>query len=163
MSPYGNPEIDPVRAEFWEMCVRRDIEAFIAQDWTICAHDFQEPGFIGIDGRLSGNPDDWRVTFPTLASYREAWLQQSGDFAREDFVEDRRNALYGAISIAAVEFSGDTALIHKKFDGGLTRRDGSRAPLCWQSLYFARRIAGKWKLCGFVGYLPNSAVAVRAP
>lgn len=149
--------------ELWEICIRRDVEAFLAQDWELCAADFHEPGFIGIDGRASANPDDWRITFPTLAAYREAWVGQSRDFAGRHYAEDPKVALYAAISLAAVDIDGDTALVHKKFDGSLQRLDGAREPLVWQSLFFARRFEARWKLCGFVGYLPNPMGVAQAP
>lgn len=148
--------------ELWEICVRRDVEAFLAKDWTICAADFHEQGFIGIDGRASDNPDEWRITFPTLAAYRESWIRQSRDFGNQRYASDPRAALYAAISLAAVNIEGDAALVHKKFDGSLTREDGSLERLLWQSLFFARRLEGRWKLCGFVGYLPSPMGGTRA-
>jgi hypothetical protein len=142
------------------MCVRRDIEAFLAQDWSICGDDFIAEGFIGLDGRFNANPDTWRITFPTLDSYRDVWLMQSRDFNHRRFRENPREALFGAISISAIEFNGDTALVHKKFAGHLTELNGDQMPIRWQSLYFARNLGGRWRLNGFVGYLPGAMCKV---
>jgi hypothetical protein len=150
----ANPFDDPDRKALWEICVRRDIEAFLAQNWPLTAEDFQADGFVGIDGCFLANPDAWKLTFPTLDSYRAAWEQQSREFAREQFTESPRAVLYAAMRLDPIELRGDHALIHKKFTGELKTKAGNVVPLRWQSLFFARRVAGQWKLHGFVGYLP---------
>jgi len=53
-----------------------------------------------------------------------------------------------------IEIKGEHALVHKKFAGELKTKSGKVLPLHWQSLFFASRVAGSWKLRGFVGYLP---------
>lgn len=141
--------------ELWEMSVRRDIEAFLAQDWGLCADDFYEPNFIGLDGCFSDNPDAWKITFPSLIAYRDAWIQQSRQFAAEQYAEDPRQVLYEALSLADIKIEGKTALVQKKFEGSLTRLNGEQQRLVWQSLFFLRKFVDGWKFCGFVGYLPN--------
>ena len=53
-----------------------------------------------------------------------------------------------------IDLAGDIAVAHKKFDGKLARADGGTDVLLWQTLYFCRKVAGRWKLTGFVGYMP---------
>ncbi len=44
---------------------------------------------------------------------------------------------------------------HKKFDGAATTVDGQEVVLRFQSIFHLARIEGRWKIAGFVGYLPN--------
>ena len=46
------------------------VEAFISKDWSMVADDFIEEAFIGIDGRHTGNPDGWILSFPDLETYK---------------------------------------------------------------------------------------------
>jgi hypothetical protein len=39
---------DRDREQIWEMLVRRDIEAFVTENWSLVADDFDEPRFLGI-------------------------------------------------------------------------------------------------------------------
>lgn len=149
------PETDSDRHAIWQMIVHRDIDAFLAKDWSMVAEDFIEEGFIGIDGRYMANPDSWRLTFPDLAAYRSAWLEQANAFADEHFADDVRKALFDATTLRDIEINGDTALLHKKFDGGIKRTAGPPMILRWQTLYQCRKVNGRWKLAGFVGYMPN--------
>ena len=57
MIQFINPfnQQDPDRYAIWEMLVKRDIEAFIDNDWDAVANDFVEDGFMGIDARSSGS------------------------------------------------------------------------------------------------------------
>ena len=155
--PFQNPfpASDSLRHAIWEMLVPRDIDAFLAADWSMVAGDFVEDGFIGIDGRHETSPDQWRLTFPTLSAYRDEWLRQAREFASQSFAEDPRNAIFTATTLEDIEIAGETALVRKKFDGGLTKTDGSRDVMLWQTLYYCRLHAGRWKISGFTGYLPN--------
>ena len=110
---------------------------------------------IGIDGRKQVSPDKWRLAFPTLAAYRDEWLRQARDFATQSFAEDTRTAIFTTTTLEDIEIEGDMALVRKKFDGGLTKSDGSRDIMQWQTLYYCRLHEGRWKICGFTGYLPN--------
>jgi hypothetical protein len=150
-NPFPN---DPDRAAIWTMLVERDIAAFVAADWGMVADDFIAEQFLGIDGRASGNPDAWRIGFPTLAAYRDEWLRQANESAAIAYGEDRGAAIHRATTLMDIEINGDVALAHKKFDGTIARADGGKDVLNWQSLYFCRRHAGRWKLTGFAGYLP---------
>lgn len=66
-----------------------------------------------------------------------------------------REALYHAMKLTQIEIIGDTALLHRKFDGWLTRTNGHRVNLQWQTLYLCRKHEGRWKIASFTGYLPN--------
>jgi len=149
-----NPFTDPERRALWEMLVERDIRAFIASDWSLVADDFLEDEFYGVDGRRLVNPDGWRLTYPTLESYRARWLSQAAAFHAANAEENPSEALHALTELRDIEISGDRALAHKKFDGTLKTREGARR-LCWQTLYHCRKLGGKWKICGFTGYMPN--------
>jgi hypothetical protein len=150
-NPFPN---DPDRAAIWTMLVERDIAAFVAADWDMVADDFIPEHFLGIDGGGADNPDSWRIGFPTLAAYRDEWLRQAAESAKQTYAEDRGAAIHRATTLIDIEINGDIALAHKKFDGAIARADGGTDVLNWQSLYFCRRHDGRWKLTGFAGYLP---------
>lgn len=156
-TPFDNPfpASDNDRHSIWIMLVERDIEAFLAADWSMVAKDFIAEGFFGIDGCHTDNPDHWRLNFASLAAYRNEWLKQAVAFRQQEFSEDRRAALFGATLLRDIEINNDLALVHKKFDGGIKRANGTRDIMNWQTLYFCRRQAGVWKIIGFNGYLPN--------
>jgi hypothetical protein len=155
--PFQNPfpPEDEARHAIWQMLVPRDIDAFLAADWSMVADDFVEEGFIGISGNRDGNPDTWRLAFPTLAAYRDEWLRQAADFATQSYGEDPRAAIFTTTTLEDIEVSGDTALVRKKFDGGIRKADGTLDVMRWQTLYYCRRHEGAWKISGFTGYLPN--------
>ncbi|OCP16175.1 hypothetical protein [Ensifer sp. LC163] len=155
--PFLNPfpSSDTARHAIWEMLVPRDIDAFLSADWSMVAGDFVEDGFIGIDGRRETNPDNWRLTFPSLSAYRDEWLRQSKDFAGLSFAEDTRAAIFKTTTLEDIEVNGDFALARKKFDGGLKKADGSFDVMKWQTVYYCRLHEERWKISGFTGYLPN--------
>jgi enamine deaminase RidA (YjgF/YER057c/UK114 family) len=159
-SPFPN---DPDRHEIWTMLVERDIRAFIQFDWTPIADDFVEEGFMGIDGRGLSNPDGWRINFATLDAYREEWLRQARQFAETAWAEDPEAAIYAATTLRDIEISGDSALVHKKFDGRIRQQGGGATVLNWQTLYRCRKVGGKWKIAGFTGYLPHPMGTGQAP
>lgn len=145
---------DPDRHAIWEMLVARDIDAFIAANWTMVQGDFIAPGFLGIDAKRNDNPDEWRIGFPTLDAYRDEWLRQAKASAAVAYAENLRAAIFRATELSDIEITGDVAVAHKKFDGVIARADGTHDVLNWQTLYFARRLGSVWKLTGFVGYMP---------
>src|ERR1700712_273221 len=147
------PAGDPDRQQIWEMLVRRDIDAFLAHDWTAVAGDFVSQGFLGISGNRSGNPDSWTIAFPTLAAYRDSWLAETIDQA--DFAEELRPALFRVSKLRDIEIAGERALAHKKFDGEIARKDGGMQKMRWQSVYHLHKADGAWKIAGFNGYMPN--------
>lgn len=155
--PFRNPfpTSDSAQHAIWEMLVTRDIDAFLSADWPMVAGDFIADGFIGIDGRRETNPDRWRLAFPSLAAYRDEWLRQARDFAGQAFGEDPRAAIFSTTTLEDIEINGDLALARKKFHGGIKKADGQFDVMKWQTVYYCRLHEGRWKICGFTGYLPN--------
>ncbi|UXS02472.1 hypothetical protein [Agrobacterium tumefaciens] len=155
--PFKNPfpETDFARHSIWEMLVTRDIDAFLAADWDKVADDFVEDGFLGINANRETNPDNWRLSFPSLVAYRDEWLRQAQDFQKEKFADDPRTAIFTTTTLEEIEVEGETALVRKKFDGGLRKADGSFDTMKWQTLYYCRLHQGRWKISGFTGYMPN--------
>ncbi|HBF28099.1 hypothetical protein [Rhizobium sp.] len=155
--PFKNPfpSTDATRSAIWEMLVSRDIDAFLAADWSMVADDFIPDSFIGINGNRDANPDNWRLSFPNLAAYRDEWLRQAKDFATQSFSEDPRTAIFTTTTLESIEIEGETALVRKKFEGGIKKPDGGFDEMRWQTLYYCRLHEGRWKISGFTGYLPN--------
>ena len=147
---------DPDRHEIWEMLMRRDFEAFLSADWTMIGSDFLEAEFQGIDGGKRPDPDQWRLRFPDLASYRAEWLTQAADFQKIEIKGIAKlEFLFQSCVLRDIEITGERAMAHKKFQGNATTTTGAPVQLAWQTLYFVRKIARQWKIAGFVGYLPN--------
>ncbi|WP_273784205.1 hypothetical protein [Brucella intermedia] len=144
---------DKDREQIWEMLVRRDIEAFVSQDWSLVADDFDEVRFLGIHAHNDRNPDKWDAGFPTLASYRDEWLRQAAESAAVEYAESLAEGIFRATDLSVIDVTGDVALARKKFDGTIARKDGSVDRLNWQTLYFCRREKARWKITGFVGYM----------
>ena len=154
--PFANPfaTSDTVRHQIWEMLVPRDIDAFLAADWSMVAGDFIAPNFTGMHGQFSGDPQNWTLAFPKLDAYRDEWLRQAVAGQGTAYAEDQRSAIFAATRLEEIEITGDTALVRKKFDGSIARADGGADRLLWQTLYWCRRDGDRWKIAGFVGYLP---------
>lgn len=146
---------DPDRSQIWQMLVPRDIAAFVAADWSLVDGDFIEQGFTGLHAHSARDPDEWTLAFPTLADYRAEWLRQAAETAATQFAEPLEAAIHRATRLDRIDITGDSALARKKFDGTIRRADGASDVLNWQTLYICRRIAGRWKIAGFVGYLAN--------
>lgn len=161
--PYLNPFApeDADRRAIWDMLVTRDIDAFVSADWAAVADDFVAANFTGISGNFQPDPQGYSLAFPTLEAYRREWLRQAQDFvASRDagaFAGDPRDGIFAATRLEEIEIDGDAALVRKKFDGHLAKSDGSSERMNWQTLYVCRREGGRWKIAGFVGYLPHKA------
>lgn len=158
--PFLNPfpTDDPDRRAIWEMLVTRDIAAFVAADWSAVAGDFIAANFTGLSGHFQPDPQGWSLAFPTLEAYRDAWLEQAQAFtanrAAGRYAGDPQAAIHAATRLEEIEITGTAALVRKKFDGGLPLADGGVEPMHWQTLYWCRQEAGRWKIAGFAGYLP---------
>lgn len=159
--PFRNPfpAGDDDRRAIWDMLVPRDIDAFVAADWSMVAGDFIETNFTGMSGNFQPDPQGFKLAFPTLVAYRDEWLRQARDFATQRaagaFAGDPREGIFVATRLEEIEIDGDAALVRKKFDGQLAKADGSFDRMNWQTLYICRRDGGRWKIAGFVGYLPH--------
>ena len=161
MSIYNNPfpTTDTDRHALWTMLVKRDIDAFVDQNWELIADDFIETGFTAINASGSINPDSWRLPFATLDDYRQGWLEQARQLNAHCDSHTLQQTLYGATILHDVEVNGDAAIVHKKFDGEVVATNGERIPLKWQTIYHCTKIDGRWKIRGFVGYLPYPILA----
>ena len=88
---------------------------------------------------------------PPRRRRKEARPQELTAAALELFTERG----FAATRLEEIEMDGDAALVRKKFDGHLAKSDGSFDRMNWQTLYICRREGGRWKIAGFVGYLPH--------
>lgn len=148
---------DPDRGPIWEMLMTRDFAAFAARDWSMIEGDFLPDRFLGVHGRFSADPSDWRPDFPTLGSYRDEWLRQAEASAATAYAEPLVQALLKVVSVPRIDVLGDRAVLHKVFDGSLRRQDGTRERLDWLTLYFCHSVEGRWRIAGFVGYIGRRA------
>ena len=154
MSGSRNPfPVDPDRAEIWEMLVARDIRAWVAGDWDAIGGSFLADSFISLDAHGLSNPDAWTLGFADLAAYRDLWV--AGSLEQRATIPDLERQSFNITTLRDIEINGDVAVAHKKFDGIVTRHDGSTIVSSWQTLYQCRRTADGWKIQGFVGFLPN--------
>lgn len=155
--PFRNPfeAADTARRSIWTMLVERDIEAFLAADWSMVADDFVGEGFLGIDAERQADPAAWRLSFPTLAAYRDEWLRQAHAFQTERYAEDPRAAIFTTTTLEEIDVAGEAALARKTFDGSLRRIGGHIDVMKWLTFYCCRMHEGRWKISGFTGYLPN--------
>jgi enamine deaminase RidA (YjgF/YER057c/UK114 family) len=162
-NPYGAD--DPDRRALWEMLVTRDIEAFVACDFDRVAGDFDPVRFSSIDARGSSDPDLWSLALTEINDYKVEWLRQAELF-RRDF-DDPAGVLHAATTIDQIEINGAQALAHKRFDYLARTRTGALVPLRWRTVYQCRRSEvdpERWRITGFVGFLPLLAEAgTRAP
>lgn len=155
------PATDEARHAIWEMLVRRDIDAYVARDWDAHFRDFAPDNFFGIDAGFSDNPDSWRVTYTNIERYREAWLSGARDLEGRISDADFRRAIFALTHLRGIDIMGDFALARKKFDGSIRLSDGDSITLRWQTQYFCRHAAGRWRIVGFLGYLPNPMGSAR--
>ncbi len=146
---------DPDRYNIWEMLVERDIKAYVQNDWEKVADDYIEEGFMGIDAQFSGNPDTWNLSFPNLKLYGHYWLAQATIFSETEWEDDSQQKLLEATTLRDIDISEDNALVHKKIDGVIRKKNGRVERLNWQTLYRCRKMYGQWKIAGFTGFLPN--------
>jgi hypothetical protein len=154
MNPFDR-QIDPARFEIWQRLVLVDCHAFATGDWSIIENDFDAEEFEGIRCFHSGDPDNWKIVFPDLASYRDSWLTASAEFRAKKFAKlSHFDALLARTHLDAIEICGDRALAHKKFFGEVLLVDGSVLSDGRQTLFRLRRRDEKWKIVGFFGQLP---------
>ena len=146
---------DPDRSAIWTMLVERDIDAYLARDWTMVEDDFIADGFFGLHAQFKPRPDDWIMAFPELAHYRDEWLRQANETANTAYAEPLRAAMFRATELDVIDIVGKRAVARKKFNGVIARADGGSEKLDWQTLYFCAKCAEAWKITGFVGYLPR--------
>ena len=131
------PQGDADRHALWEMLVHRDIDAFLAQDWSMVADDFAEDRFFGMHAHFLNDADSWRLQFPDVATYRDEWLRQAKETAATEFAEPLRDALFRVtnmrdmISGAAVfnqPIGGWNTAAVTNMSGMFTRAGGPTSP-----------------------------------
>ncbi len=145
------------------MLVARDIDAFLAADWSMIDGDFRREGFIGLHAHHQGDPDRWRLAFPTVEAYRDEWLRQAQEAQKISYAEPLRAAIFRATHLTDIDINGNVAVLHKKFDGSIRRSDGGTDRLLWQTLYFCAYDGARWKITGFVGYMPYASAPQPNP
>lgn len=146
---------DPDRAAIWTMLVERDIAAYVRNDWSMVEADFVSADeFLSIDARKRPNPDSWQIG-RDLHAYRDSWLAGSSALLAAVPAGELEAGLHDATTLRDIEIHTDNAIAHKKFDGTIRRSDGDVVRLDWQTLYLCRRVDDRWRIRGFVGYLPN--------
>src|SRR5690606_14480045 len=117
-----------------------DIDAFLAQDWSMVAGDFAEDRFFGMHAHFLNDADSWRLQFPDVATYRDEWLRQAKETAATEFAEPLRDALFRVTNMRDMDIDGDRAVLHKKFNGSVRKADGTEDRLNWQTLYFCSKL-----------------------
>src|SRR5262245_49331641 len=154
-----DPFADRERHSLWERVIVADSEAFLAGDWSAIEGDFDADQFEGIRCYESTHAEAWRITFPTLESYRQSWLEASRQFRGRRFAGlTHRQALYARTHLTQIEISGKRALCHKRFFGDLPLEDGTMLTASRQTLYRLHRRSASWKIVGFLGQLPLAVV-----
>src|SRR3954451_22732977 len=117
MNPFDQRN-DIDRHHIWQRLVATDCEAFASSDWSAVEGDFDAESFEGVRCFHSTNPDDWKIAFPDLASYRDSWLQASEQFRAKQFAEvSHLEALLARTHVDDIQINGDRALALKKFYG----------------------------------------------
>lgn len=150
-----DPARDPDRHHLWQRLIAADSDAFAAGNWAAIEGDFDAELFEGIRCHNSSNPANWEIAFPTLASYRDAWLAAARDFASKKFVGlSNREAVYARTRLERIDIAGDRGLCHKTFAGDLKLADGTLHTGTRQTLYRVHRRGGAWRIVGFLGFLP---------
>jgi hypothetical protein len=161
IDPFANPySTDADRCELWEVLIARDSDAFAASDWSVCDDDFAHDRFEGITANGSFNPIDWALRYPTVESYRDDWLQMAERYLRVPLAAtSHRELLYRMQSFAKVEIAEGRAIVWKQFWADEPLANGERYRISAQSVYRLHQVDGKWKIVGFVGYLPMESSA----
>jgi hypothetical protein len=154
MNPF-DCQTDADRHEIWRRLVTADCAAFAAGDWAMIENDFEAEGFEGVRCFHSTNPDDWKIVFPGLASYRDSWLTAAKEFRDRKFAKvSHLDALLARTHLDKIDICGDRALAHKKFHGDVLYDDGSVLSDRRQTLFRLHRRGRSWKIVGFFGQLP---------
>jgi hypothetical protein len=154
MNPF-DPHSQPDRYQIWQRLVAADCEAFATSNWSMIENDFEAEVFEGIRCAQSTNPDDWKIAFPDLPSYRDSWLAAAKEFRDKKFARlTHLEALLERTHLDKIDIHGDRALAHKKFHGDVPYEDGSILADRRQTLFRLHRRKSEWKIVGFFGQLP---------
>jgi hypothetical protein len=158
MNPFDG-HTDPDRNYIWQRLVAVDCQAFAFGDWSMIEPDFDADAFEGVRCFHSMNPDDWRVVFPDLTSYRDSWLAASDEFRAKMFARlSHEEALLARTHLTTIDICGDKALAHKKFYGEVELGGGSLLADRRQTLFRLHKRRGVWRIVGFFGQLPLETI-----
>ncbi len=139
-------------AEITDITLTRDTSAFVHRDWERVEPDFDAEVFVGYrGGQPLGGP--WEIGFPTLEHYRDVWLEDAEAQTRGVPPEVLEQQLLAASRLARIEIRGARALVRKEFNGTVGPAS-TPIELRWRTYYFLRRDSDRWRVTGFVGYLP---------
>ena len=139
----------------WQVLIYNDFVAFCSENWKLIADDFIEDGFFGIDGKKSTNKMEWCLTYDSLSAYKKDWIAQSKDFNKKTFLENPLDVLFTTTKLVKIEIVGNSALVHKEFNGVFRLENEAPISLDWISLFVMRKFDKKWKIASFTGYLPK--------
>ena len=154
MNPFSR-HTEPDRYQIWQRLVAADCEAFASGDWSMIAGDYDADSFEGVRCFHSTDPDNWKITFPDLASYRDSWLAVAKEFRDGKFAAlSHLEVLLTRTHLDEIDICGDRALAHKKFFGAVPYDDGSILVDRRQTLFRLHRRKSEWKIVGFFGQLP---------
>ena len=153
---YPNPFLpdDNDRFAIWELLVRRDFEAFLRQDWMAVQEDYISEEFHGIDFQKNIQSSSWKLGYPSLASYRTTWLSDSTEFNQTPFFFDPRKILYSCCRLENWDLQGAIGIVHKVFDGVFLVHEKNPIEMRWRSIFILRWSDSRWKIAGFIGYMP---------
>ncbi|HEX4412366.1 MAG TPA: hypothetical protein VH107_01975 [Lacipirellulaceae bacterium] len=162
MNPF-DPQSDSDRHFIWDRLVAVDCEAFANGDWSQIEPDFDLASFEGIRCFHSPNPDEWKIIFPDLDSYRDSWLAASEAYrAMRPVGHSHFEALLARCHLNEIDVVGDRAMALKKFYGEVPLADGTTLANRRQTLYRLHKQNGIWKIVGFFGQLPLHVDGVSA-
>lgn len=140
--------------QIWKMLIRNDFEGFLNCNWELVDDDYHVEGFFGIDMAISPDPSNWKLTFPTLAGYKNQWLNDCIEFNHKQIECDAKDVLYSTTHLENFYLKHDRLLVHKVFNGSISLTNEPSIELKWRSLFLMKLdINQKWKVAGFCGYI----------
>jgi hypothetical protein len=158
IKPVSNPYSAASDADchaLWEILVARDSQSFAEANWSICDEDFAHDRFEGISAHGSFDPMKWTLRYPTVESYRDDWLGMARQFLSLPFKNVAHyDLLMRMQKFSKTEIAADRAIVWKQFRADEPLAGGESYRIAAQSVYRLHRLAGRWKIVGFVGYLP---------
>ncbi len=140
--------------EIVDMLWLRDSTACARAEWSAVQDDFDADAFVGYLG--GPGAAHWRIGYPDLASYRDAWVEGGRSLAEGYDAATLAQELLRASDIAEIEVNGRWALVRKDFAGEV---GADRAPMRGRTYYFCRRDADRWRIVGFVAGLPADSAS----
>jgi hypothetical protein len=154
VNPY-DAAADADHYALWQALIARDSDAFVAADWSLCDDDFSHDRFEGISAHGSFDPLAWTLRYPTVESYRDDWREMAKRFLEVPLANvTHRALLYRMQTFAKIEIAADRAVVWKQFSADEPLTNGDRYRISAQSVYRLHRTDGRWRIVGFVGYLP---------